>query len=414
MSDGDEHGWQYAPSRTLAGALQRGLGRGAHRAMVDPAAPDLVRDCLRRDRRFWWVVDERAVYLARLVRDLALPLEPILHDWYDSPDEEHDDNAFTATLEVVDVLGRAGVEEAVEGVRRYVREGPRWNEALTQVARTWPEVWWDDLYPAVMRRPDALAQAREWRRCLPWRAWADRDPRVADAVRDDGPRRSHRPGRDEPSAVLLEMLRDRGRSAQWADGPARTGLPPTRTGPARHGGGVGRHRAGRSAEPAAARRRSAGAAGRPRVGTRRRPPADLADPATARRPRGRRRRPGAAVRAGLVEHARRPVRLRPARRRAGPDRRSAGPGGPAQAAPALVQPALLRTCRLPPGARGAGPAGVHRRFAEGLWDCEADVRLLSARRVAFDGMARERLRYLRDDPIETAEVRAAAAERLEG
>ncbi|MER6594800.1 hypothetical protein ABT214_23725 [Micromonospora purpureochromogenes] len=57
---------------------------------------------------------------------------------------------------------------------------------------------------------------------------------------------------------------------------------------------------------------------------------------------------------------------------------------------------------------------MQRRFSEGLWDCEADVRLLSARRVALDGTARERLRYLRGDPIETAEVRAAAAERLDG
>ncbi|NYF58842.1 hypothetical protein [Micromonospora purpureochromogenes] len=414
MSDGDEHGWHYAPSGTLAGALQRGLGRGAHRAMVDPAAPDLVRDCLRRDRRFWWVVDERAVYLARLVRDLALPLEPILRDWYDSPDDERDDdNAFTATLEVLDVLGRAGVEEAVEGVRRYVREGPRWNEALTQVARTWPESWWDDLYPAVMRRPDALEQAREWRRCPPWRAWAERDPRIADAVRDDGPRRPHRPGRDEPSAVLLEILRDRDRSTQWRMVLRELGFRPP--------------------EPALL---------------------DMAEELAAAGLAGPLRRPLLAVGPPALPAARAWVRA-DAHPLTWPALQLLAAHGDAGDVPALlsgldwldthddrcgydqlveglariggaqareVLPRLRRLWFSPHSYERAAylrahaaldPTGVQRRFAEGLWDCEADVRLLSARRVALDGTAPERLRYLRDDPIETAEVRAAAAERLD-
>ena len=37
-----DHEWHYESPRTLAGALQHGLGRGAREAVGDPAAPDLV------------------------------------------------------------------------------------------------------------------------------------------------------------------------------------------------------------------------------------------------------------------------------------------------------------------------------------------------------------------------------------
>lgn len=56
--------------------------------------------------------------------------------------------------------------------------------------------------------------------------------------------------------------------------------------------------------------------------------------------------------------------------------------------------------------------GLPRQLFEGLWDCEADVRRLAAERVPLGDLSRERLRYLRDDPSETDEVRAIAAARL--
>ena len=58
------------------------------------------------------------------------------------------------------------------------------------------------------------------------------------------------------------------------------------------------------------------------------------------------------------------------------------------------------------------PAGSQRKVIGGLWDCEADVRLLAVQRTPLDDRIRERLLYLRDDPVETAEVRDAAANRL--
>jgi hypothetical protein len=47
-----------------------------------------------------------------------------------------------------------------------------------------------------------------------------------------------------------------------------------------------------------------------------------------------------------------------------------------------------------------------------VWDREADVRRLAAERMPMVNGTRERLRYLRDDPIEADEVRAVAAARL--
>ncbi|MGI5184659.1 hypothetical protein ACQEVZ_51225 [Dactylosporangium sp. CA-152071] len=60
--------WYYDSPSTVAGALQRGLGRGA--ALVRD--PEDVMACVRRDHRFWWIFDDRTLYLARLVRDLGI------------------------------------------------------------------------------------------------------------------------------------------------------------------------------------------------------------------------------------------------------------------------------------------------------------------------------------------------------
>ena len=45
--------------------------------MTDPDTPRLIYACMARDHRYMASIDEREVYLARLVRDLHLPLEPI-------------------------------------------------------------------------------------------------------------------------------------------------------------------------------------------------------------------------------------------------------------------------------------------------------------------------------------------------
>jgi hypothetical protein len=58
------------------------------------------------------------------------------------------------------------------------------------------------------------------------------------------------------------------------------------------------------------------------------------------------------------------------------------------------------------------PDGADRWLTEGLRDCESQVRLLAARHAPLNDLTFNGLRYLRDDPIEEDDVRAAAAARL--
>ncbi|MFB7471067.1 hypothetical protein [Kitasatospora sp. NPDC056184] len=58
------------------------------------------------------------------------------------------------------------------------------------------------------------------------------------------------------------------------------------------------------------------------------------------------------------------------------------------------------------------PAGLGGIYEECLWDCEEGARLLGVERAPDGVEMRERLRYLEGDEVETAEVRAAARERL--
>src|SRR5262249_32376004 len=154
----------------------------------------------------------REIYLARLVRDLPLPVEAITARLYAAPPQHaDDDNEFDLTLGVLNVLARAGVREVVEEIRQYVRAGDRWVEALATIAGSWPQTWWDDLYPAVADRfaptvPDTLL----WR-SPPWTSWAQREERIAAAIEADAARlaaRPPRPFRDTPTPTLLALLAD--------------------------------------------------------------------------------------------------------------------------------------------------------------------------------------------------------------
>jgi hypothetical protein len=173
--------WFYERPGTLAGALQRGLGRGAVRARTgrhDPETVPAVMACLVRDRRWWWSIDERTSYLATLVRDLRMPLEPLFEVLH-APDDE--DNGFGNVLDVLVTLGgKAGSRAAIDGLRAYVADGPRWVEALEALARAWPPELWDDLLPVALRRLPG-AERIFWP-AGPWPEWADRDDRIGREV----------------------------------------------------------------------------------------------------------------------------------------------------------------------------------------------------------------------------------------
>ncbi|GAA1635041.1 hypothetical protein [Actinoplanes couchii] len=104
----------------------------------DPDTADAVMASLARDHRWMWWIDERAGYLAALVRDLRMPIAPLLALLDRYPDDDNDpDNTFENVLDVLVRLGRlpAGPgPEAAGGLRRYLAEGPRWLVVLQEIA----------------------------------------------------------------------------------------------------------------------------------------------------------------------------------------------------------------------------------------------------------------------------------------
>ncbi|WP_459647900.1 hypothetical protein [Kitasatospora sp. Ki12] len=107
--------YEYAPPNTLLGLLQRGRGQGALMAAEDRASvADLVHGCIRWEWRWDRQVDDRHLYLARLIRDLELPLGPVVEML--AGDEE---TRWRATR-VLELLVLAGSEEARAALPGYV------------------------------------------------------------------------------------------------------------------------------------------------------------------------------------------------------------------------------------------------------------------------------------------------------
>jgi hypothetical protein len=366
----------YDPPETIAGQLQRGLGRGA-RAVRDPSHVDA---CLGHSYAWDWQTDSRDVYLARLVRDLALPVEPIVAR-LNAAEPELGDTEFTVTLGVLGCLGVAGFQGAVDGVRDYIRRGPGWQEALEHVAEQWPSHW-DDLR-------DRVPEGRVFGE--PWERWAEDDPGIPLVPRN--PSADRRPLAERPTSELLAALRD----------PARR--------PHHHS--ALRELAHRPAEPELLTldlTRLRGPVGRALE-----PLGAAAVPAARSWLSGPLRHIALPILAAHGDMSDAPTLL--AEIEAHDDHCGydylvlglARIGHPDLAAVLdrlwLTPHSYERTAYL-----RAYP--VEERLIEGLWDCEEDVRLLAAQRVTVTAEVSDRLRYLRDDPMETAEVRSAAAARL--
>ncbi|WP_146259300.1 hypothetical protein [Streptomyces tateyamensis] len=163
MSDEATDEWAYAPVGSLEGLLQRGRGLGAVSATGDPTAGRLVDDCVRRDCRWDSQVDERHLYLARLIRDLELSLEPLFALL--AGDEDDCERA----TRVLELLALSGSVEARQVLRSYVCEGEHWVDVLESVADCWPVEWWDDLAGVARSRPTG-DESLLWR-SEPWVRW---------------------------------------------------------------------------------------------------------------------------------------------------------------------------------------------------------------------------------------------------
>ncbi|GAA1635023.1 hypothetical protein [Actinoplanes couchii] len=414
--------WESAG--TLFGALQRGLGRGAIRVAAGEAGagPEVFR-CLRWDQRWDTQVDDRRVYLARLVRDLGIPVAEL----FALLREPSEVDTFQNLCGVLSVLGQGGDQEVLAGARRYVADGQRWADMLETIADGWSRESGDDLLPLARARIEADEAAEAggsgddgpvivWD-APPWRDWAVGDDFIAARMPPSPGRGRERPLELIPVAELLAELGGDRRS-RWvpalaelnARGP-RPELVPMLDRLAGAGSGPGPMRAMLS--------RAVQLLGAAAVPVAR---GWAADPG---HPFGWRVIDVLAAHGGPEDV---PVllaeweRLAGAQALCGFDDLAAGLariGGPEVA---RIVPWLHELWTTPHSYERAAylrallvldPAGCGELLVEGLWDCEAEVRRIAAEHVAdAEPGVRERLESLRDDPVEEDEVRAAAGERF--
>ncbi|MFD4904396.1 hypothetical protein [Kitasatospora purpeofusca] len=397
MSEG-----RYAPAATLAGLVQRGRGLGARMAAEDPAAAaEVVYGCVRWDWR-WDSVDRRGLYLARLVRDLELPLGPVVEGLGKG------EVASERAARVLGLLALDGSGEAREALRAYVKEGEHWVAALEEMACRWPLEWWDDLAETGRERAE---QDPEDRWGEPWYRWELAGPGPV-----HGPR-ERKPLAGVDNAGLLELLADPGESEERRTavldviddrGPEPGVIPLVPS----LGTADGKHilwpligvveKLGPLAVPAA------------------REWAAVTEPEWLRLL-------GHSVLAehGTVEDV--PVLVADlerdwvGRRWCGPMRTAEGLrrfGAEARDAVSLLRrfwlwtPHSFERVSYLEALAEIDRMGLDKVYLECLWDCEDEARLLGARHAPDRAEVRERLAYLRDDELEEPEVRAAALERL--
>ncbi|MEV7522389.1 hypothetical protein [Streptomyces sp. NPDC091371] len=401
MTDEDEDGQAlYAPHDSLHGLLQRGRGLGAVRALQDPAAAaPLVYEVIRRDWS-WDGLDQRALYHARLLRDLELSPAPVVAQL---AGREYD---CMRAIEVLELLALAGSDEAREGLRAHVREGEHWIRVLESVADLWPAEWWEDLGDVARTRMRGAAEP-PWP-CEPWIRFG-----IDTQVFQDLPAETLG---DRTGEELLALLADTG----GADGTKTAALRELARRPPDErliplvpllGTANGRH-------SLPVLRRAVEALGALAVPAARRWAQDerewlarLGDDVLADHL-------GPEVIPRLVVELEEQWRERDwcgpyltAKRlaRFGPDA--------SEAVPALRQ-FWLRTPHSieRPGYLEAlaaiDPSGLDYAHTESLWDCEGEARLLGIAEAPDGPEYLARVAVLRDDPMESQEVRAAAAARL--
>ncbi|MCV2393132.1 hypothetical protein OEB99_02310 [Actinotalea sp. M2MS4P-6] len=171
-----DDGW--ADPDSLLGQLQRGRGIGLQRALSARAA-DAVLMCFGQNARWDRQLEERGWYMARLVRELEIPLAEL--PWDAAASEMADSVVFDALLE----LSAHGSAEAAAMLHAHVLQAPG-----DQVGELALALWIgggpaarDGLGELVLGRLDdaALAEAAWPGDDGPWAAWSA-DPRVAAAL----------------------------------------------------------------------------------------------------------------------------------------------------------------------------------------------------------------------------------------
>lgn len=181
-----------APSASLLGLLQRGRGDGQLHALAADRTDAIaaLQECVTRDPRADWQVENRSLYYARLYMELEAPLDGIEDHLHDPEDLLDDDEYRTGlALSVLGHLAAYGRRDALLMLREYAATGTNWAWALDELALRDDDRGLLLLGTAVLDRfppgPEGDAELREFIRGAyeprPWRLWAAYHPRVAAA-----------------------------------------------------------------------------------------------------------------------------------------------------------------------------------------------------------------------------------------
>ncbi|OIJ92547.1 hypothetical protein BIV25_27240 [Streptomyces sp. MUSC 14] len=182
-----------APSGTLLGLLQRGRGDGTLHALTAPRAEALaaLNQCVLRDPRQDWQVENRSLYYARLYLDLNGELDAIAAHLFGPEDVLDTDESRTGlALAVLGHLASYGRLDALELLRRYAATGSSWAWALDELALRDDDAGLRALAAPVLARfgtdaegeAELAAAVRDAFEPRPWRLWAE-DPRESIATR---------------------------------------------------------------------------------------------------------------------------------------------------------------------------------------------------------------------------------------
>ncbi|AXE25500.1 HEAT repeat domain-containing protein [Streptomyces globosus] len=173
-----------APSGTLLGLLQRGRGDGTLHALAAPRPEALqaLNQCVLRDPRQDWQVENRSLYYARLYLDLDGPLGEIESHLFGADDLVDDSEQRTGlALSVLGHLASYGRDDALMLLRRYAASGANWSWALDELAlRDDDEGLLSLAAPVLARFPDTpeggarlAAAVRDAYEPRPWCLWEE-------------------------------------------------------------------------------------------------------------------------------------------------------------------------------------------------------------------------------------------------
>ncbi|HET9380696.1 MAG TPA: HEAT repeat domain-containing protein [Streptomyces sp.] len=182
-----------APSGTLLGLLQRGRGDGTLHALTAPRGEALaaLNQCVLRDPRHDWQVENRSLYYARLYLDLNGGLDAVEAHLFDAEDILDTEESRTGlALAVLGHLASYGRRDALVLLRRYAAHGTNWAWALDELALRDDDAGLRALAAPVLARfpadpegeAELAAAVRDAFEPRPWRLWAD-DPRAPIATR---------------------------------------------------------------------------------------------------------------------------------------------------------------------------------------------------------------------------------------